>query len=227
MFSISKTSGVYILLNSKSKKIYIGQTNNLRKRWMEHRAMLRGNYHANSKLQRAWNKYGENSFKFQVLEYCSVEQLDEREQHYLDIYIPRGVCYNLSKDAILNTRGQKLSPEHRKKLSEKQSNRTDTHKQRLNIARHNRAPVSDITRQRMSDSRIGRRLSDETKKKIGLKHHKITYLIISPSGNAYTTNDLTTFSKEHDLSSHGLTRVSRGDRTHHKGWKCQKIEVLP
>ena len=226
ILSVSQSSGIYILFNSKNKKIYIGQTGNLHKRMLEHRAMLRGNYHSNLKLQYAWNKYGEKAFEFKILEYCSINQLDEREQHYLDIYIPKGICYNLSKDVTLNTRGQKLSPEHCKKLSEMQSNRTEEHQQNLIVARHNRLPASEITRQRMSDARMGKQLSEDTKEKIGIRHRKITYLLTSPTNEKFTSNNLTKFSKENDLSHHGLLRVARGERTHHKGWKCQKVEAL-
>lgn len=46
--------------------------------------MLRGNYHFNSKLQNSYNKYGEDSFKAEVL--TETTNLLEVEQDYLDRY---------------------------------------------------------------------------------------------------------------------------------------------
>lgn len=95
---MNNISGIYVILNKKNGKVYIGQAVDFRRRWINHKAALRNNYHGNRHLQAAWNKYGEKPFKFQKLEYCAIEQLDEREQHYLDIYMSKGLCYNIAKD---------------------------------------------------------------------------------------------------------------------------------
>jgi hypothetical protein len=41
--------------------------------------------HTGPRLQRAWNKHGENNFVFSVLEECSVEMLFQREQYWIDL----------------------------------------------------------------------------------------------------------------------------------------------
>lgn len=48
-------------------------------RHCRHFGELNRNVHNNKHLQNAWNKYGEESFEFNVLEYCDVELLNERE----------------------------------------------------------------------------------------------------------------------------------------------------
>lgn len=109
----TSNSGIYLIQNKTNGKVYIGQTRHLHKRWKEHKISLRGHYHRNRYLQFAWDKYGEESFQFRVLEYCAIEQLDEREQHYLDIYMPKGLCYNLAKDVKASRKGMIVNEESR------------------------------------------------------------------------------------------------------------------
>jgi len=47
-------------------KLYIGSSNNIRKRWRRHINDLNGNKHINIHLQRAFDKYGINNFKFEI-----------------------------------------------------------------------------------------------------------------------------------------------------------------
>lgn len=90
-------SGIYKIVNIKNNKIYIGSSKNIENRWKEHTTSLRRNKHINCILQRAWNKYGEDSFEFQTLENCSQEQLFEREQYYIDELKPE---YNIGLSAF-------------------------------------------------------------------------------------------------------------------------------
>jgi len=72
-------SGIYLILNLIDYKAYVGQSVNLKKRISVHKSTLRGNYHENEHLQRAYNKYGSDNFLFEILEECDVDSLDERE----------------------------------------------------------------------------------------------------------------------------------------------------
>lgn len=60
--------GIYKIVNITNSKVYIGQSNNIKKRWTEHRSALNNNRHVNVHLQNAWNKYGENNFEFVIIE---------------------------------------------------------------------------------------------------------------------------------------------------------------
>ena len=59
-------------------KKYVGSAVNFKRRRRKHRKSLRKGTHHSPHLQNAWNKYGEDNFKFDVLEY--VEDLKELEK---------------------------------------------------------------------------------------------------------------------------------------------------
>lgn len=68
--------GVYQILNTKNGKVYIGISKDCYTRWAQHRGNLRRNKHRNIHLQSSWNKYGEESFRFNILEKCDAKTID-------------------------------------------------------------------------------------------------------------------------------------------------------
>ena len=76
-------SGIYVIINVINDKKYIGQSNNISRRWVEHRNELNNNKHGNTYLQASWNKYGAESFVFRVLQYCTPDKLDQLEIAYI------------------------------------------------------------------------------------------------------------------------------------------------
>lgn len=69
-----------------NKKVYIGQTKHLKKRWREHKNDLKNNRHRSTLLQRAWIKYGESEFIHEVIEVCSIYNVDEREVFWINYF---------------------------------------------------------------------------------------------------------------------------------------------
>ena len=53
-----------------------------------------------------------------------------------------------------------------------------------------------------------------------LSHNSLTYLITYPCGKTETIVGLTQFCKEHSLNPSAMVAVSKGRRSHHKGFKC-------
>lgn len=76
--------GIYRIKNKINDKCYYGSSKNIEKRWKTHLNQLKNKKHINSILQRAWDKYGENNFIFEVVEECKLENLFEVEQKYID-----------------------------------------------------------------------------------------------------------------------------------------------
>jgi group I intron endonuclease len=81
-----KVMGVYKITCLENGKIYIGSTVNFDKRRKEHWRLLKGNYHTNKYLQRAWNKYGAKQFKIELIEELNDQELLlSREQYWINI----------------------------------------------------------------------------------------------------------------------------------------------
>lgn len=91
------TSGIYCIENIENNKKYIGQSKDINDRWRRHISELNHGKHDNDYLQKSWNKYGVDCFKFYVLEYCNIEKLDEKEKYYIELYntLNRDLGYNL------------------------------------------------------------------------------------------------------------------------------------
>lgn len=78
--------GIYKIENLINHKKYIGQSINVKIRFMGHKSDLKHNRHVNSYLQAAYNKYGKECFEFEIIEECDVTKLDEREQYWIQYY---------------------------------------------------------------------------------------------------------------------------------------------
>ena len=66
--SDDKVVGIYCIKNVISGRMYIGSSINIAGRWKQHRYQLNTNRHENHYLQNSWNKHGEGSFEFSILE---------------------------------------------------------------------------------------------------------------------------------------------------------------
>jgi group I intron endonuclease len=95
------TRGIYKIINVVNNKFYVGSAVDFTARKRRHWWALRSQRHANKHLQAAWNKYGEESFKFLI-----VEELPEgadvlaAENVWLKEHVGKDYCYNLGTDAI-------------------------------------------------------------------------------------------------------------------------------
>lgn len=141
-------SGIYKITNITNNKIYIGSSVNIKQRFAFHLSGLKLNKHPSKHLQSAWNKYGEQAFVFEVIEYCEKEKLIEREQCWIDFTkcYDRKIGYNTRKIADSNV-GIPCSDEVKIKIS--------------NF--HKGKPKSEETKRKMSSWQIGRKMSDEAR----------------------------------------------------------------
>ena len=90
--------GIYIIENTINNKIYIGQTSvSFKNRLSNHVSELKRNKHCNNHLQRAWNKYGEDNFLFDILEECSKKLLNRREVYWISYYESNNSDYGYNK----------------------------------------------------------------------------------------------------------------------------------
>ena len=92
-------SMIYEIHNIITKQTYVGQTSRGRLRWNEHKSSLRNGVHRNPQLQKDWDKWGKDAFRFNVVEELpcdlNTEQLLEKETALMLEHISNGVkLYN-------------------------------------------------------------------------------------------------------------------------------------
>lgn len=118
---IPETGVIYCIVNKINEKVYVGQTIDLRSRWNSHKSYLRNNTHNNQHLNRSWNKYGEDSFEFKVIEEgVELEKLTEREDFWIKKYNSTDdkFGYNATNACVCKLVGYKAPKEIGRKISE-------------------------------------------------------------------------------------------------------------
>lgn len=163
---------IYKIRNIVNGHYYIGSTVDSRKRFWSHRKDLRTGKHVCVHLQRAWNKYGEDCFKFEIVEQLdSKESLFPAEQKWLDEHFGKEYCYNVAAHADAPMRD--ASPELRAKLAERTKawlereghprqgyKLTDSEKEKISVARYGKTSGEN-------HYRYGKTVSEEVRRKIG------------------------------------------------------------
>lgn len=92
--------GIYKITKISNGKSYIGQSNDIERRFQEHKTKI------DIPIEVAIRKYGVSAFSFEVLEECDLSQLDEREKYWISFYNTyKGVGYNCNPGGG-NNRGE-------------------------------------------------------------------------------------------------------------------------
>lgn len=168
--------GIYAIKNNANGMVYVGQTRKskgIKARIREHVGLLKRSVHGNDYLQKAWNKYGENTFSYFIIEEVICDDLlDTREQHWIDE--TWNSSYNLHPTAN-SPKGFSHTPETRLKIGEANKKRiwSEESKTKLSESQKNRyknKPESEETKKKRSESHIGKKHTQETKEKIRISH---------------------------------------------------------
>ena len=157
--------GVYSIKNLVTGEMYIGRSNNIQRRFSEHKY---GGEH-NKRLSLDFKKYGLDNFSFDVIEECPLEKLDEREIYWIKTLKPG---YNKTKGGIAPI-GYKHTEETKKKLSRISKavweSKSEEEKRTI-IERCLTGPklghiVSKETREKLRLANLGKKQSPETIRK--------------------------------------------------------------
>ena len=154
-------TGIYCIENTINGMKYVGKSEDIISRWRVHRHHLRGNTHINIHLQRAWNKYGEDAFKFYVIEQTDAEHLNDAEIEWIKKLDTFKHGYNRTEGGEGQS-GRKLTDEQKRHLSEINRGENNPNyglkrsletRQRMSEAlRHPRKPHTDEHKEKISQS---------------------------------------------------------------------------
>jgi group I intron endonuclease len=237
---------IYKIECLENGKVYIGQTKNLRKRWDEHKYELRKGVHHSTHMQRAWTKFGEENFKFSVIEECSTENADTSEKKWISFYdsanklkgfnldLGGGTCKELSEESKIKigiknkinyhagVKDLLNSPEAIEKRS-----KSNTGKKRNEEFRKKMSVIAS-EKTGSKNSFYGRKHTDEYKKKSSERfkgrarrpHKPLIAINIK-------TNEILTFSSRIEAEKHGFNRtgiceVLRGKWSSYKGYSFKE-----
>lgn len=161
--TLPKAPGVYIIECAGNDKIYVGSGMDMQKRRREHLWALRNNRHCNIKLQRVFNKYGEESFYFYVLEAVSTH-LRDLEAYWIRSLDAVRKGLNITYDTIAPMQGRKASAETRAKMSQALKG--------LNIGRKHTAEA----KAKIARARLGTHLTAQAKAKVSAARRGVPWM---------------------------------------------------
>lgn len=170
-------SGIYEITFVGTAWFYYGRSNNFERRKAEHLNALRKRTHENIKLQRIFDKYGEEAFMLTPIVFEESENLEQIEQKFLDSGLLNPYCMNISlSSGTPDNRGRKLSEEHKEKLRIAKLGKAPWNKgvpcseeTKLKVSQGllaRNSQLSEEERKAMGAHNLGRKHTEETKAKI-------------------------------------------------------------
>jgi group I intron endonuclease len=148
--------GIYKMVNIETGLVYIGQSEDIDYRKGEHFRRLKYNRHENPHLQNSYNKHGYDGFVFEVVEECSIEELNEKEKYYIQLYKSFNPKFGYNK--TLGGEGGSPNNETRIKISKSLKGHT----------------ISPETRTKIANGNRGKKTPKEVIDKISAKTRKLT-----------------------------------------------------
>lgn len=166
--------GIYKITNQKNK-VYIGQSITLEKRILRYKKLK---CEEQPKIYRSLFKYGVEDHKFEIIEECSIELLNERERYWQEHYnvLENGLNCVFTKT---NEKKQLVSNETKLKISNlKKGNlywlgKKHTKESKYKMRKANEGKIlSDEIKLKVSNSLKNHIVSNETKLKISENNSK-------------------------------------------------------
>ncbi len=216
---------VYKTINNVNKKIYVGQ----------HKTKIveDGYVGSGTRLSAAINKYGIENFTREILEYCDINNVNEREEYWIHFYnsTDKNIGYNLRSSAV---GGHILNEEVKQLISEKtreamkNSGASEKIKQNHKNGKYKYPKLSEETKLKISKAQKGikkpnsgqylkgKQLSEETKQKI---RDKRALQVITQKSIDKRKETISKWSEERRLE------VNRKKSEGHKGKKISKEYV--
>ena len=119
---MEKICAVYKITNTMTGDFYIGSSNNIKRRWKDHKCPSRWNRYPNNPMYQDMKKYGVENFVFEILEEVESEELKEKEQEFIETLKP---TYN---DTRANGRDFERYKERKKEYSKSEKGKESRRK---------------------------------------------------------------------------------------------------
>jgi len=202
--------GVYCIFNTNNGRRYVGSSNNLWRRFTEHRRHLKKGIHSNRFLQNDHAKSGPDVFIFFIIQECSKETRIAQEQKWLNsVWDNKQLCYNLDSTAGART-GWMPSEETKERMSAAKKGKPT-------------GPCSDTRREAIREAKLGKsHLFSVGGKQKMVESKQKTYdvQLLAPSGVVYgPIVNLHAFCREQRLDRASVLRVIKGVQGHVNGWR--------
>lgn len=92
----STVCGIYKITNIENEMTYIGQAVNIADRWKQHiKRGIGAETPINNKLYPAMKQFGPENFTFEIVEQCSRDKLNEREDYWQEFYKAKEFGYSM------------------------------------------------------------------------------------------------------------------------------------
>jgi group I intron endonuclease len=233
--------GIYKITNTITNVTYIGQSNNISRRWQNHRTALLKNEHYCVYLQNSFNKHGITNFSCEAIEYIDEPniaklkvKLTEREYYWITEYTKNGIIlFNIVQNPTMTPLGSSRpdvsaantgAANHQAKLTEQQAIwllTTDnilTYKEAVEKYNVTKACIKDLWQRRswahLNYPKVMK--EDEPEKRSG-ENHPFGKLKEAEAIAILTTDKLLTI-KECAEKYH-VTRIVIEQLRHRKTWK--------
>lgn len=219
------TTGIYCLQFGNINKVYIGQSINIERRFVQHKRHFLQNL-SSQKLQEAYNTLGIPKLK--VLVICNKEELDYYETKCINLYNSYIDGFNSTSGGSTGT--QLSGPEH--------GQAKFTRDQIIDVFKYLLIPgmpyklISKLTNvtegiiAAISRSRAHTWLADEFPEEyVQLQNinrkEKVIFCKVKDKNNKVhiIDNNLTDFCNANSLNKNGITRMLSGERKSYLGWK--------
>lgn len=202
-------SGIYRWNNLVNNKNYIGSSKCLASRlsiYYSKKAMLNKLSTRRSIIYSALLKHGYDNFSLDILEYCEIDVLVEREQYYLDILKPK---YNILKAAnsrlgsLHSLETKALMSLKLKGINNPSFGKTLSQEVRMKISESNKAFWLKVKFKREIKPK-----TPETLSKMSLRTHGVSVKVFDISNNLVKTfPTMTSAAKHFGLSINTISRI--------------------
>lgn len=227
-----KGSGIYIIICTINNKYYIGYASDFNSRFRHHKSTLRNNSHKNIYLQRAWNKYGEENFIFEILERCPKSKLSALEHWWVIVLGARDkhYGYNLAPTNPNQIAGTSRESALKAAVTRRKNGKhklTDETKQKISKA-HRGKKMSKEMREKMSIINKGKKLSAKHIEIISISHSKIVYQYNMNREFVKKWLKVRDASKFYNFSENAISQAARTNRMANNSlWSYNKYEKHP